>query len=104
MAFFAREAGVAVEGCVEVARKDVLDFTCSNYVFWPSVWKLYPIVKQVGGDPENKFVNACASDLKVPIFNRFFSFGKDSSGNPVVILKTINLSAQVKAVGSTHDS
>jgi hypothetical protein len=81
----------------------VLDPSCSNNVLWFGIWQLDPIVKQIRGYPEYKFINACTSGFHILVWNSFFSFRKNASCNPVIILSSEDLSAEVNAVCATHD-
>lgn len=63
MALFSVELRVRVNLSIEVACEHVLDLSSLHDVLWGAVWKLDPVMEQVRGHPEDKFVDAIASRL-----------------------------------------
>lgn len=97
------EARVAIEGCIQITSKDVLNLSRGDDVFRFCIWQLNPIMQQVCGDPEHKLVNACSPDLKVSVVDRFFTFCEDAGCDPIVVLGSIDFAAEVNTISTTHN-
>lgn len=103
MSFFTWEWWTAIDFSIQVSSKNMLDQTSYLYLTWFNVWKLDPVLHKVVSNPINHGISSLSSLLNQKITVIFLWLCENSTGNPVVLLTSIDPSHKSESVSSTKN-
>jgi hypothetical protein len=104
VSLFAREGRIAIDDCVQVACKDVLDKSRNLDVLRLDVWQLDPVLQGVVRDPVHPAVHSFSPLFRVVVLLFFFLRVELAFHNPVVFLSPVELAEKEGLFFSEVDS